>query len=90
MVALGAEPPPHPANDTRDTRDRLSHCQRQVFEFIRSHIAGKGYPPTLREIGSALGVSSTNGVADHLRRLEKKGYIAREPNASRAIRLVRP
>src|SRR5690606_23054524 len=48
----------------------------------------RGYPPTLREIGEYMGIRSTNGVNDHLRALERKGYLRREDMKSRALRLV--
>jgi len=57
-----------------------------VLDFIRSSIADRGYPPTLREIGARMGIRSTNGVNDHLRALERKGYLTREDMKSRALR----
>ena len=57
-----------------------------VLDFIRSSIADRGYPPTLREIGAKMGIRSTNGVNDHLRALERKGYLTREDMKSRALR----
>jgi repressor LexA len=57
-----------------------------VLDFIRQSIADRGYPPTLREIGARMGIRSTNGVNDHLRALERKGYLTREDLKSRALR----
>ncbi len=57
-----------------------------VLDFIRQSIADRGYPPTLREIGARMGIRSTNGVNDHLRALERKGYLTREDMKSRALR----
>src|SRR4051794_15104200 len=57
-----------------------------VLDFIRSSITDRGYPPTLREIGAKMGIRSTNGVNDHLRALERKGYLTREDMKSRALR----
>lgn len=57
-----------------------------VLDFIRSSIVDRGYPPTLREIGAKMGIKSTNGVNDHLRALERKGYLTREDMKSRALR----
>ena len=57
-----------------------------VLDFIRSSIVDRGYPPTLREIGARMGIRSTNGVNDHLRALERKGYLTREDMKSRALR----
>jgi repressor LexA len=60
-----------------------------VLQYIESSIAQRGYPPTLREIGNFMGIRSTNGVNDHLRALERKGYLAREDMKSRALRPTR-
>jgi repressor LexA len=57
-----------------------------VLDFIRQSIADRGYPPTLREIGARMGIRSTNGVNDHLRALERQGYLTREDMKSRALR----
>jgi repressor LexA len=59
-----------------------------VLDFIESSILDRGYPPTLREIGNHMGIRSTNGVNDHLRALERKGYLLREDMKSRALRPV--
>ncbi len=66
----------------------LTKRQSQTLEFIRRSIEERGYPPTLREIGEYMGIRSTNGVNDHLRALERKGYLRREDMKSRALRLV--
>lgn len=68
--------------------DQLTHRQREVFDFIRSKIRGRGYGPTVREIGGEFQIKSPNGVMCHLKALEKKGLITREPNRSRAITLT--
>ncbi len=64
----------------------LTARQDQVLCFIRQSIVDRGYPPTLREIGAHMGIRSTNGVNDHLRALERKGYLTREDMKSRALR----
>ncbi|MBX3230827.1 MAG: transcriptional repressor LexA [Labilithrix sp.] len=64
----------------------LTERQQMVLDFIRQSIADRGYPPTLREIGAKMGIRSTNGVNDHLRALERKGYLTREDMKSRALR----
>jgi repressor LexA len=69
-------------------RSTLTDRQRQVLDFISNSITDRGYPPTLREIGERLGIRSTNGVNDHLKALEKKGYLAREDLKSRALRPI--
>jgi repressor LexA len=66
---------------------RLTKRQKHVYEFIRDKIRNRGYGPTVREIGENFGISSPNGVMCHLKALEKKGLITREPNMSRAIQL---
>lgn len=68
---------------------KLTERQRAVLEFISTSIMDRGYPPTLREIGNHLGIRSTNGVNDHLRALERKGYLTREDMKSRTLRLTR-
>ncbi len=64
----------------------LTVKQQQVLDFIRQSIRERGYPPTLREIGSHFGIGSTNGVNDHLKALESKGYLTREDMKSRSLR----
>ncbi|MEZ4225289.1 MAG: transcriptional repressor LexA [Polyangiaceae bacterium] len=66
----------------------LTKRQEQTLSFIRRSINERGYPPTLREIGEHMGIKSTNGVNDHLRALERKGYLRREDMKSRALKLV--
>jgi repressor LexA len=64
----------------------LTQRQQMVLDYIRQSISDRGYPPTLREIGARMGIRSTNGVNDHLRALERKGYLTREDMKSRALR----
>jgi repressor LexA len=66
----------------------LTQRQQMVLDYIRESIVDRGYPPTLREIGARMGIRSTNGVNDHLRALERKGYLTREDMKSRALRPV--
>lgn len=70
--------------------EALTKRQRAILDFISLSIDERGYPPTLREIGEHFGIRSTNGVNDHLKALEKKGYLRREDLKSRAMRPVRP
>src|SRR5215813_1715122 len=67
---------------------QLTHRQREIYEFIRDKIETRGYGPTVREIGGAFDIKSPNGVMCHLKALEKKGLIKRDPNHARAIELV--
>jgi repressor LexA len=68
--------------------DALTPRQREIYQFIRSKIQGRGYGPTVREIGLEFRIKSPNGVMCHLKALQKKGLIHREPNMSRAIQLL--
>ena len=68
--------------------DVLTDRQKDVYEFIRDKIRNRGYGPTVREIGEQFDINSPNGVVCHLKALEKKGLITREPNMSRAIQLA--
>ena len=66
----------------------LTPRQRDIFEFLKDLILNRGYGPTVREIGNEFGIRSPNGVMCHLKALEKKGLISREPHMSRAIQLA--
>ena len=68
---------------------RLTERQQRVLDYIRDRIENRGYGPTVREIGDEFDIRSPNGVACHLKALEKKGLIAREANRSRAIQLTK-
>ena len=67
--------------------DSLTQRQYKVYEFIRDKIRGRGYGPTVREIADQFDINSPNGVVCHLKALERKGFITRERNRSRAIQL---
>jgi repressor LexA len=71
-------------------KETLTDRQKAVLDFISRSIERRGYPPTLREIGEHMGIRSTNGVNDHLKALEKKGYLEREDLKSRALRPITP
>ncbi len=66
----------------------LSSRQERILEFIRSYHAEHDYPPTIREIGKAADISSTSVVKYNLERLQEKGYINRNKDVSRGLRLV--
>ena len=68
--------------------EALTSRQREIYHFIRGKIQGRGYGPTVREIGLQFQIKSPNGVMCHLKALQKKGLIHREPNMSRAIQLL--
>ena len=69
-------------------RQPLTARQREALDYITYCLDERGYPPTLREIGEHMGIRSTNGVNDHLKALERKGYLIREELKSRALRPV--
>jgi repressor LexA len=66
----------------------LTERQREILDYISSSIDQRGFPPTLREIGQHFGIRSTNGVNDHLKALEKKGFLSRDGLKSRAMRPI--
>jgi len=68
--------------------DALNPRQREILEFLRDHKRSHAYPPTVREIGQAVGLSSSSTVQNHLNALEQKGYIRRDPTKSRTVEVV--
>ncbi|GMA39255.1 transcriptional repressor LexA [Mobilicoccus caccae] len=73
----------------RDTPG-LTPRQRKVLDFIRVSVGSRGYPPSLREIGEAVGLTSPSSVAHQLSALERKGYLRKDPNRPRALEIVAP
>ena len=78
------------STDTPDTQpggrsSSLTERQRTILDVIRTSVTTRGYPPSIREIGDAVGLTSTSSVAHQLRTLEKKGYLRRDPNRPRAV-----
>lgn len=69
---------------------QLTDRQAQVLHFIQTTIDTLGYPPTVREIGEHLGIRSTNGVADHLKALKRKGYLTQQDMKSRTLKPTTP
>ncbi|MEB3022493.1 transcriptional repressor LexA [[Mycobacterium] crassicus] len=63
----------------------LTSRQRTILDVIRASVNERGYPPSIREIGDAVGLTSTSSVAHQLRTLERKGYLRRDPNRPRAV-----
>lgn len=63
----------------------LTERQRTILDVIRASVTSRGYPPSIREIGDAVGLTSTSSVAHQLRTLERKGYLRRDPNRPRAV-----
>jgi repressor LexA len=66
----------------------LSKRQKEIFDFIRRYAGKYGYPPTVREIGKAVGLTSSSTVHAHLAKLEKLGLLRRDPTKPRAIELL--
>jgi len=66
----------------------LTKRQKEIFDFIRKYAAKTGYPPTVREIGKAVGLHSSSTVHAHLANLEKIGLLKRDPSKPRAIELL--
>lgn len=67
---------------------KISNRQQAILDFIKSEVREKGYPPSVREIGEAVGLASSSTVHGHLERLEKKGMIRRDPTKPRAIEVL--
>jgi repressor LexA len=67
---------------------KLSHRQSEILRFIKDEVQKKGYPPSVREIGEAVGLASSSTVHGHLSRLESKGLIRRDPTKPRAIEIL--
>ena len=72
--------PDGPADETG-----LTPRQRKVLEYIRDSVERRGYPPTVREIGEAVGLTSTSSVSHQLMTLQKKGFLRRDPSRPRAV-----
>jgi len=80
LAVVGA-PAPEPS-------DELTPRQRLVLETVRAAVESRGYPPSMREIGEAVGLTSPSSVKHQLMSLERKGYLRRDPNRPRAIEVV--
>jgi repressor LexA len=65
--------------------DQLTSRQRRILEVIRDAVSDRGYPPSIREIGEAVGLTSTSSVHSQLEALQRKGFIRRDPTKPRAI-----
>lgn len=74
----------------REVGDGLTTRQRRVLEVIRNSVDRRGYPPSLREIGEAVGLTSPSSVSHQLAALERKGYLRKDPHRPRAIEVVSP
>lgn len=70
--------------------DDLTPRQRRILEFIQSTVRERGYPPTVREIGEAVGLASSSSVHSQLANLQRKGVLHRDPTKPRAVTLAEP
>ncbi|MGB3185700.1 MAG: transcriptional repressor LexA [Ornithinimicrobium sp.] len=75
---------------THSGEPELTARQQRVLEVIRDAVDQRGYPPSLREIGEAVGLTSPSSVAHQLKMLERKGHLRRDPHRPRAIEVVMP
>src|SRR3954451_11744666 len=73
-----------------DNGGALTARQRLILETIQASVADRGYPPSMREIGESVGLTSTSSVTHQLSSLEAKGYLRRDPHRPRAIEVVMP
>ena len=80
----------HELPDGAPDGDGLTARQRLVLQTIRASVEQRGYPPSMREIGEAVGLTSPSSVKHQLGVLEKKGYLRRDPNRPRAMEVVHP
>jgi repressor LexA len=69
--------------------DQLTERQTKILDYIRYVTKSRNYPPSVREIGEAVGLSSSSTVHNHLNQLERRGLIKRDPSKSRTVQLVR-
>src|SRR5215475_14619846 len=71
-----------------DLAKQLTKRQREIFDFIGSYLSKHGYPPTVREIGKAVGLHSSSTVHAHLSKLESLGVLKRDPSKPRALEVM--
>jgi repressor LexA len=86
----GSQAPVSALPDGPPGGDGLTVRQRRVLETIRDAVERRGYPPSMREIGQAVGLTSPSSVAHQLTSLERKGFLRRDPNRPRAIEVIMP
>ena len=80
----------HALPERPSPQDGLTPRQRKILDTIRTSIVDRGYPPSMREIGQAVGLVSPSSVKHQLTTLERKGYLRRDPNRPRAIEVIHP
>ncbi|AUS96556.1 repressor LexA [Clostridium thermosuccinogenes] len=72
----------------KDNKSPLNEKQRKILEFLRQQIDEKGYPPSVREICSAMGYKSTSTVHGYIEQLQKNGYLQKDPTKPRALKII--
>ena len=80
----------HEFPDGAEDATGLTARQRRVLEVIRHSVERRGYPPSMREIGESVGLTSPSSVSHQLQALERKGYLRRDPNRPRALEVLDP
>jgi repressor LexA len=79
---------PHHALEKKNLTDQLTERQTKILNYIREVTKTRNYPPSVREIGENVGLSSSSTVHNHLNQLERRGLIKRDPSKSRTVQLV--
>ena len=74
----------------QDDASGLTPRQRRILEFIQQAVETRGYPPSIREMGDAVGLASSSSVSHQLKVLESKGFLRRDPNRPRALEVFLP
>lgn len=87
---MGNDSQIHPLADGGAGGDGLTARQRKILQIIAEAVAARGYPPSIREIGDAVGLASPSSVAHQLNALERKGFIRRDPRLPRAMEVLQP
>ncbi len=82
------ERPHHDLEKNKKVTDQLTDRQHKILDYIRYVTKVRNYPPSVREIGEAVGLSSSSTVHNHLNQLERRGLIKRDPSKSRTVQLV--
>lgn len=85
---MGSRRPEYDPGDDNKLTEQLTERQNKILDYIRYVTKVRSYPPSVREIGEAVGLSSSSTVHNHLNQLERRGLIKRDPSKSRTVQLV--
>ena len=88
FVRVGSRRPEYDPGDDNKLTEQLTERQNKILDYIRYVTKVRSYPPSVREIGEAVGLSSSSTVHNHLNQLERRGLIKRDPSKSRTVQLV--